>query len=173
MIIRQACKVKVGLEGWLWAVFPYSAFLYLCGFLYWVCTCLQVLFCHQCCIWNLSIWNLGVFFFLSSKAYGIQPFVTWFPFVGHISRVADASQLVLSHTAEIIAAINWKVSSFLRYVLGYTCRADSWINVLAQVFNFVLHFYGSFFSCTPSFTALTLKMFFLMWERSSCVFLMT
>lgn len=38
--------------------------------------------------------------------------------------VADASQLVLSHTVGLIAAISWKVFSFLRYVLGYTCRAD-------------------------------------------------
>lgn len=89
----------------------------------------------------MNIWNLGLFCFLSNEVYGIESFITWFPFVVHVSTVADASQLVLSHTAGSVAAISWEVFSFL----GYTHRADFWINVLAQVFSCVLNFYGSFF----------------------------
>lgn len=149
MISRQVCKVAFGSEGWLWAVIPYSTFLYLCGFPDWTCTCLQMFLPLQYCIWNLSIWNLGLFYLLSNKVYGIQSFITCFPFVGCVSMIADASQLVLSHSAGLMAIVSWNVFSFLQYVLGYTHTADFWTNVLAQVLSFVLHFMGIFLLTLP------------------------
>lgn len=91
---------------------------------------------------NLSIWHLGFFGLLSNKVYGLQSFITWSQCVEHTSMVADASQLVLLSAAAII---RWEVFFFLGYVLGYTHRADFWINELAQVFNFGFHFMGLFF----------------------------
>lgn len=136
-----------------------------------------MLFPLQCYIWNesawnLSIWHLGFFCLLSNKVYGLQSFITWSQCVVHTGMVTDASQLVLLSAAAII---RWKVFFFLRCVLGYTHRADFWINELAQVFNCGFHFMGLFFffPCISSFTTLTLKVFLLIWEQSSWVFLTT
>lgn len=106
-----------------------------------------MLFPLQCYIWNesawnLSIWHLGFFCLLSNKVYGLQSFITWSQCVVHTGMVTDASQLVLLSAAAII---RWKVFFFLRCVLGYTHRADFWINELAQVFNCGFHFMGLFF----------------------------